>query len=215
MPHPQMPDQNAKVTSADEWRKQKEQGFIVSLPASGHNCRVRRTMDLLHMVRTGRIPNPLAGLVQGFIKGEKSTISMADMDRETVSEMVKLVNTTVSRMMLEPRVQVMPEFDTMGDKDLYEWAKRLEVETPPQGAELTEEEYSNLRDELTWKWEPREGFISAEDIELEDRFFLFSIAQGGTADAESFRQQQAQFMAAASAGEGISTEAKQPAGDKG
>lgn len=52
-------------------------------------------------------------------------------------------------------------------------------------------------------WEPPEGFISTADIEIDDKLFLFNVAQGGTADLATFRAQAASFVGSVSDGNGV------------
>jgi hypothetical protein len=46
-----------------------------------------------------------------------------------------------------------------------------------------------------WNWEPSAGAIGPDDMMLEDKVFLFGVAQGGTADVASFRQQSSHLVA--------------------
>jgi hypothetical protein len=52
-------------------------------------------------------------------------------------------------------------------------------------------------------WEAPEGFISTSDIEIDDKMFLFNVAQGGTADLATFRAQAAAFMGSVPDGDGV------------
>lgn len=57
--------------------------------------------------------------------------------------------------------------------------------------------------DAAWDWAPPGDSISSEDMDLEDKVFLFMVAQGGTADLATFRQQSADLMASASDGDGV------------
>jgi hypothetical protein len=59
-----------------------------------------------------------------------------------------------------------------------------------------------------WDWEPDEDAIGPFDIGLEDKVFLFQLAQGGTADLATFRQQSLDIVASVSDGAEVQGEAE-------
>lgn len=160
-----------KPTSAAEWKAKKE-GFVVELP-SGNSARIRRSMDILVMLKQGRIPNPLAGLVHEMLQNKRQTLNPQDIEPEAFTQLLELVDQTAVKVMVEPRVEV-PDAD---DPD----------------------------------WQPSEDAISLEDLTLDDKFFLFSLAQGGVSDLKSFREQQAEALAAPPDGGAVPRKAKRTA----
>lgn len=161
-----------QVTSASEWRNKKKKGQIITLP-SGLVARVMRVMDLMEMIKNGKIPSPLTGVINNMVSDktagpEKASEEQEKLDPDAVSEMLKLIDDCVARAMVEPKVEIPPE-----DAPTY--------------------------------WEPEdEDAISINDMELDDRFFIFTFAQGFASDLESFRKGQAAFMAGVPDGEGVS-----------
>lgn len=65
------------------------------------------------------------------------------------------------------------------------------------------------------EWEPSEGAIALDDINMQDRMFAFAFAQGMSLDLEAFRRQQAQAVATLQDVGGVAGEAEQPASSGG
>lgn len=166
-----MPSDNAEleVTSASEWKTAKKQGQVIELP-SGKRMRVKRTMSLMVLLKSGQIPNPLAGLVQDMIsKGDKG-IDMKNVDLDALKQLLALADETVLKAAVEPRVQDLPPDETDDDA------------------------------------------ISLEDIEPEDRMYIFTFAQGVAADLATFRTVESEVVARLSDGEGVQDDAGLAAG---
>lgn len=96
-------------TPASAWKSERTEGFLVTLP-SGNVARVRRTMDMLTLLKTGRIPNPLAVHLKKMIEG-KGVKQEEVRDTEIIQQMIDLAGETVPKMMIEPRCEVPPEDD--------------------------------------------------------------------------------------------------------
>lgn len=60
-------------------------------------------------------------------------------------------------------------------------------------------------------WIAPEGGLSIFDLSDEDQFFIYSVAQGGATDLESFREQQARAMELVRAREGVRSAPVKPA----
>lgn len=169
-----------QITDAGTWRSKRKEGFVTRLP-SGNTCRVRRTMDLMTLLRSGQIPNPLAKIVKESIKtaGDISKMDTSDLDEEAIEQMLVLMEDTAIKAIVEPPVKRPPE-------DLDD----------PEG------------------WQPPEGCISTYDLTIEDKFFIFQVAQGGAADLGNFRTEQAAAMARVPDGQAV-PRAAQPASGGG
>ncbi len=117
--------QQLPPTSSSAWRSARKEGFVVELP-SGNKARVRRTLDLFDLVRTGRVPNKLIKVVQQMM-GDKNMkeISLApeDLDGETLQEMTKFIDICCTRVMIDPRCMFPPADEA--EPELWD---------PPEGA---------------------------------------------------------------------------------
>lgn len=119
-----------KVTAASAWKRsaQQTEGVVVTMP-SGNVARLRRTLDLPLLLRTGKIPNPLAGYVDAAIKTKNPAIKPSEGDNEAMVQMVVLIQTQLPRIFIEPRVEIEPktwDTDTQGVWEPSEDALRIE-----------------------------------------------------------------------------------------
>lgn len=179
-------------TSVSDWKRgpdpvagSEEEGFITELP-SGNVVRIIRTLDMPVLLKTGQIPNPLAGIVQGMIDQRTATFPVEATDTKVLMQLLDLLNETAFRAILEPPFD-MPE-------------KRQKSETA--------EQYQERLD----GWQPAEGKISVWDLTMEDRFFIFALAQGAAADLASFREEQARSLADVQASQGVRQPTKRTGG---
>lgn len=149
--------QVAEITSAASWKDRASQGMPVTLP-SGNTARLRRTLDLPDLLSKGKIPNPLAPVIQDMLQQQKASIQIAGNENADVlmAQMMELVDSQIPRIFVEPRVEVRPD----------DWD-----------------------DEAQGEWEPSDDAITLSDIDIEDRMHAFAFAQGGPADAATFRQE--------------------------
>ena len=174
----------SEPTAASEWRKPAE-GFIVTLP-SGKSAKVRRSLDILEMMKSGKIPNVLKGVVAEAIREkDPSKINLEELDPDVIGDMFSMVDQVVIGMFIEPKVLPNPPQND-GEQD-WEFQVRLETTNPP------------------------EGYIWLDDIDVEDRMFLFNVAQGGTTDVVQFRAEQAAAMGTVPNVEAVPDKAVKPA----
>jgi hypothetical protein len=167
-----------QVTTASQWKSKKRQGMVVTLP-SGNSVRMRRTLDIFTLLKTGRVPNPLAAMITEVISTQGDTNPFQNIEEEggePLSQLLELVNGQIPRIVIEPKVVLRPD-DAPAD------------------------------------WEPPEDAIEVEDFDLEDRMFLFGVAQGGPADLASFRREQDAYVASAQDGQDVPAEAERASGD--
>lgn len=102
------PKQELQVTDAASWSKPRMAGLVVELP-SGKVARLRRSLDLMAMLKTGQIANPLAGIVQEMIRNQSPQFPTDKMDEQTLMQMMDLVDTTAVQSFIEPKVEKVPE----------------------------------------------------------------------------------------------------------
>lgn len=175
---PTNPTEDLQVTTRSQWKGVQKEGVLTPLP-SGNVVRVRRSMDLLDLMKAGKIPNPLAGLVQGMIDKRKVEITNEDLDPDTLMEAMRFIDDAVVKAVTEPKLIVppQPELDedaTAYSKRLDQW--KLDIDDPAS------DDYDPEGVPLTW-------------LDMDDRMFVFVFAQGFAADLESFREETATALA--------------------
>lgn len=164
-----------EVTSASEWRSAAKEGHLLELP-SGNRARVRRTLNLMKMLKAGRIPNPLQGLVQDMVNQNRAAPDMSKATPESMQQMLDLVDSQIPIIFIEPKVERAPEGH---DPDI----DGPFVPSDPNA-------------------------VALDDIDIEDRMFVFTFAQGGPSEVASFREGQVAALASLGDGEGLEGEAE-------
>lgn len=170
-----MPNDNddLKVTSAEEWEEEAAVGQLVPLP-SGKVVRIKRTMDMLTLLKVGKIPNPLKGVMQGMIEQGKPIPTMADMDEKQLVQMLVLIDQTCVESITEPEFVLPPA---------------------PKAKETAEAYAERIKD---WKPDKKEGEkqkVGINRMDMTDRMFVFAFAQGAAGDLDSFRAESSAAMA--------------------
>lgn len=162
-----MPTEPAlQVTTPGEWGKKQvaeEEGFITELP-SGNVIRMRRTMNMLTLLRQGRIPNPLASIVQKMIDTREINFNQVDADGKMAIQLLDMLDEGWLSAVIEPT------FDGP------------EPRKPNESAEDFTERLN--------QWRPKEGAISVFDVDVQDKMYVFAVAQGAAADIARFREEQ-------------------------
>lgn len=147
-------------TSAAAWGAKKK-GFVVELP-SGQFARIKRSLDFTILLKQGRIPNPLNGVIMEMVKNETTEFDMEKLDSETLQQFFTLVDDIVCQCFVEPRCQQPPKKKAHQDDETY--------------------------DAMVDAWEPEEGCIHVNDVDPNDKMFVFSVAQGAATELAPFRK---------------------------
>lgn len=215
-----LPDQNQTPTPISAWKKspvlpkpKREEGFIADLP-SGNVVLMTRTMEMPILLKTGKIPNPLAGIVQKMIDTRNPEYPQEAMDTEVMMQLLDLMHETIVRSVIEPPFD-MPAPRIRGGKDietaedyqqrLSEWKPDFTEDGAKQHAELGHDDDSGCDCERK---------ISVWDMFMDDRLYIFAVAQGAAADLASFRAEQERHVAGLQAGEGVRVPTKRTGGSR-
>ena len=160
------------VTDAATW-KASAQGVDLEVP-SGKTCKVRRKpMD--SFLRRGLIPNSLLPLVRKAIKGEDmDDTKMEDLTEDQIIQTLELYDIIVVDCVVAPKVYPVPKF-RQEDVD----AGRC---TPEQvGTEVPLDDRN-------------QDFLYVDEVDQDDKIFIYQFVVGGTRDLESFRAEQSAAM---------------------
>lgn len=176
-----------QITSAASWQTATEaEGLVTELP-SGKVVMLVRKLDLPVMLRAGRIPNPLSGIIQKMIgSGQKGAMPEEAMTDPVVFEqMMDMVDVSVCSAMVEPKAMRPPIK-----------GKRLNsLMTTPE----TDEEFAERCEKFdAILASPDFNTISTDWMSLEDKIFIFFFSQGGAADLATFRSTTNNALAAIS-----------------
>jgi hypothetical protein len=186
------------ATSVSEFKKRKK-GIPLELP-SGLMVVVRR-VELTTFLQRGDVPNALLEIVQEALdKGQKmDTSKMINEDEKKIDlDMVNDMFATVGAVCIESVIDppIHPLVWTEDDQ---------ENEDIPEGAEVGDEIEDEDRDDEV---------LYIDEVEAEDKMFIFQWAVGGTADLATFRRESSEGLAAVARGKKPGKSAKRDSGVK-
>jgi hypothetical protein len=138
------------------------------------------------MLKSGRIPNPLAGVIQNMIGSGRTDVPDEMSDPVVFDQMMDMVDAAVCTSMVEPKA-IRPPVKGRNANTSIAFA---ETDEAFQGR------WDRYEDALA---DPEANTISTEWIALEDKIFIFFFSQGGAADLATFRSATGNFMASLSA----------------
>lgn len=173
-----MSDITPTITTAEDWKKSSGSspaGFPLLMP-SGHTALVRRP-GLQYFLSSGTIPNSLMSTMM-----------------ETLSEADKAGQEGRPPQLDQKKLQSELMDDTQKLEDLFRMIDDVTVYCviEPKVAPVPEE--GGERDDKV---------LYVDEVDLDDKFFIFSYAVGGTANLERFRQEQAVAVAGVEAVVGV------------
>lgn len=179
-------DQTLAPTPVSQWRRGVSgEGFVVQLP-TGNVVRMRRSVDFWTMLKHDRIPNPLGEVLREHIQAMgKKELVMEDLDPQAIPQLLAFVDEIDSGCVLEPR-----------------W----EMPYVPIDDSSTEKQRAR-------EWQPSEGALSIEEVDLLDKYYVFRVAIGGAADMASFLAESKQAMAGTQYGQDLREGSSGAAGD--
>lgn len=165
-----------QVTPTTEWRGPRNSHKLCELP-SGNKALLRRTLEMLDLIGTGQIPNPLAKIINDAIAAaslgdpQAAALDMKKVgtteteDGNAMLQFMDMVNRCVPNVFVKPRVLAVPKGE----------------------------------DPATWQ--PTEAdALSIEDLSWDDRVFAFTYGQGGASDLAQFLDETRKAMGLAQAG---------------
>jgi hypothetical protein len=188
------------ATSAKDWKK-KEEGHELEVP-SGNTCLVRRPGPQAFL-QVGIIPNSLLGIIMPLLEDAKEAgaqgdttpvpeTALADLQKEVLDDPTKLqdmfamVDNIAVLCVIEPALLPVPSWTTE------------DLEAGRCTAEMVGREARSKKDAEQ---------LYVDDVDFEDKVFVFQYAVGGTADLERFREGTEALVAAGQDGAEVSNPA--------
>lgn len=179
----------AQASSVSDFKKLKK-GHSLELP-SGLTV-VARRVSLGAFIKKGEVPNALLEIIQEALsKGQQADIAAmvgvegedGSVDLDMVKDMFETVESVVMEMVSQPKIHPLPTED--------------EDQQPidPTDTEAIEEAKSDDK-------------VYIDEIDEEDKMFLFQWATGGTSDVATFREEASTSLAAVAEGKKLRSPAK-------
>lgn len=172
-----------EVTPAAEWKKPSK-GVELEVPSG--NVALVRPVGMQAFLQKGIIPNSLRDIAMEAISGKKTApqMKMDGMSPEKIEDMLVLFDSVTCYCVIEPKVNPVPT-DTIihppDDDHKTEWE---EVRVIP---------ISSRNPELLW----------VDEVNLDDKIFIFQFACGGTRNVEQFREEFSLSMDAVLGGQNL------------
>lgn len=180
-------------SAARQWKRSK--AIEIEVP-SGNVALVKRPGMEIFLLE-GLLPDSLMPIINEAIskgKGLPPAKAKALKDNmNTVAEMMDTIDRVTARICVEPKVlwHKRPVMD--GEKPVMEsYTDGEEMKTRQKVEVIPEDERVD-----------QEGVLYTDDIDFEDKSFLFQYAVGGTADLERFRSESEQALASVSTGDDV------------
>jgi hypothetical protein len=181
-------------TAAADWKGRIQvDGTDLVLP-SGNVARVKPVSPTVFL-SSGIIPDPLTAMIRQAIHSKQG-----------------LPPSKLEKMLSEP-TQLRSTME-MFDRVLAEAVLMPHVEMPPTCTECGEYNVEMQHGEDTHEYEegPRDPqVLYADEVDLQDKIFIFQWCLGGTRDLEQFRQEQQATVGTLSNGKDVRSKAKRPA----
>lgn len=155
---------NKEVTTAKQWKNKTSSGAPLELP-SGNMAQIRR-ISMQTYLKQGRIPNVLMAPVQKALQSGGDSLPEEDLkevmqDPKALEQLFSMIDMVTCDAFVEPQVHPEPFIE---DKD----ENGAPTRTPAE-----------RNDELLY----------VDEVDLDDKMFVFQWMVGGTSDLEPFRNQ--------------------------
>ena len=112
-----MPKEELQVTTVAEHRNREPEGFLTKCP-SGLVVKMRRTLDLHVLLKSGRIPNPLATIVQSMIDRGDVELDPSKVEGKAMQQMLAMVDECVVKAVIAPKIILLGEGDELPEDAL-------------------------------------------------------------------------------------------------
>lgn len=118
------PNNSATLTPASEFRRIGREGIVVTLQSSRRTVRLR-SVQLMRMLKAGKIPDPLTAYVASMVYGDDEDDTRSTLEK--AKEWQDYLDLVVSAALLHPRVVDDPQGeDEIAIEDL-EYAELIEI----------------------------------------------------------------------------------------
>lgn len=187
--------QKGTVTSASDWKKNSKTGKTNDLELPSGNVAKVKNVQITELLEKGVLPDSLEQLIAKKISaadGTKTEIKAPDAaetekalaNPKELAKLMLAVDRITAMAVVEPQV-------LLGKVNVNDGL------TDAKGEPLTEK-WEDIPDE-----DRDEDALYADEVDLEDKMFIFQYTVGGTKDVESFREQFGAGLGDMGNGEGL------------
>lgn len=175
---------NATYTPAAEWKNKVEvDGSPLDLP-SGNTALVKQISPQAFMSQ-GLIPDPLTAIVKQAINSKQglppSAVTKIADNPEQLNAAMEMFDRVLAYVMVAPTVLMPPACQECGE--YYNVDDRHKIRT--------REDYHPYQEAVR-----EDNVLYADQVDMDDKMFIFNWCLGGTRDLQKFRDQQQAGVAA-------------------
>lgn len=147
----------------------------ITLP-SGSEMVVRR-VGVEQFLASGKVPNALMPMMTAMFSGKGAeAIDSKELNPEMVADMLAMFDLVLVAMAVDPPVSHVPSPDENGER----WMSVQAPDTPGR---------------IRVPWVRSDEILYTDEVDNNDKQFLFQFAVGGTANAEKFLAEQSEYVA--------------------
>lgn len=191
------------ATTAREWKKKAPTGNAEIILPSGNECLVRRLAPEAFL-SSGLIPDSLSAIVNKAIKTKKGlppdVAKAMTSDPQQLRKGLQMIDQVLCYVVMDPIVRMPPPCEIRINDSMCGQYETDEIHT--------EREHDNFH--LAVIGEREDEVLYADQVDMEDKNFIFQFVLGGTANVEQFRKELATGMADVSHRKAVSHSAKRP-----
>jgi hypothetical protein len=181
------------VTSPKQWKK-RSGGVDVELP-SGNIAKIKRP-GMEKLLAAGVMPDSLTPIAMDAVKKAQSGGRPNKADEQAEQEMLEKIMGDQNEM-----AKMFATFDKVTAMCVVE--PRVRLHTYTQDDVLTNGIPANQVGMEIPEDERSDDILYTDEVDMDDKTFIFQYVVGGTADLESFRQQYGSALANLESGEGV------------
>jgi hypothetical protein len=188
-------------TTASSWKGKLEvEGTPLRLPSE--NVALARQMSPSVFMTSGMIPDPLTGIIKKAIASNQGLPPSASKeimdDPKLIGAALELFDRTLCHVIIEPVIQMPPPCDVeINGKPCGEYSNKPVHENP--AASGKHQYHEGPRDP---------NILYADQVDMNDKMFIFNWCLGGTRDLETFREELERGLGTLSDGEDVHRPAK-------
>lgn len=204
MATPDMPN----YTPADEWVADAAIAVPGPLQVPSGKTALVRAPGLETFLKQGMIPNTLMAMIKKALDSNSGKAKSAAQEKREMDKMFEeisadptklqdlfaLVDAATVYCVVKPEVRPIPLYteDVIGTPDEGKLGREMPFEERP----------------------PPEGFLYVDQVDMEDKMFIFNFACAGTRDVERFRNESTAVLGRAGNGKPVARETKRTTGDR-
>ena len=189
------------ATKASDWKKKGQVGNIELELPSENQCLVRRLLPEAFLT-SGVIPDTLTDQIQKAIRTKKGLppdfAEKMAADPSKLREGLKMIDQVVCYVVMEPHVEMPPTCGVEVDGVVCN-----------QYWDIPNHTDSNAAGYHTYLEGARNpDVLYADEVDMDDKMFIFQFAIGGTADVERFRGEYGERLAGVPDGQAVQHKTK-------